>query len=97
MDRSAITQGQLAAKSGCTQSAVSLYLKGRIPAGDVLVSMAGALGTTAESLLGGEVASMVQEQSQGYRVRISQADVEKVKIEIYRAVEVAFKKLEEKL
>jgi len=46
------TQQQLASQVGCTQSAISLYLKGRIPAGDVLVKLARALGTTAEVLCG---------------------------------------------
>ena len=47
-----ITQQELASAGGCTQSAVSLYLKGRIPSGDVLVKLARALGTTAEALCG---------------------------------------------
>lgn len=52
MEKQAMTQSQLAAASGCTQSAVSDYLRGRIPSGEILVSLARALGTTAESLLG---------------------------------------------
>jgi transcriptional regulator with XRE-family HTH domain len=47
-----ITQQDLASAGGCTQSAISLYLKGRIPSGEVLVKLARALGTTAEALCG---------------------------------------------
>ena len=47
-----ITQQELASSGGCTQSAISLYLKGRIPSGEVMVKLARALGTTAEVLCG---------------------------------------------
>lgn len=52
MEKRDMTQQQLAAAAGCTQSAISLYLKGRIPSGDVLVRIARTLGTSAESLCG---------------------------------------------
>lgn len=47
-----MTQAQLAAEAGCAQPAISEYLKGRVPSGDILVAIARALGTSAESLLG---------------------------------------------
>ena len=52
MKAKGITQQDLAGAADCTQSAISLYLKGRIPSGEVLVKLARALGTTAEALCG---------------------------------------------
>jgi transcriptional regulator with XRE-family HTH domain len=49
-----MTQKDLAAAASCTQSAISLYLKGRVPSGEILVTLARALGTTAEILCGFE-------------------------------------------
>ena len=57
MDSQAFTQAQLASAARISQPAVSEYLKGRIPSGDVLVEIAKALGTTAEALLSGETSS----------------------------------------
>lgn len=52
MKRAGYTQARLAEAAACDQGAISNYKKGRIPAGDVLVRLARALGTTAEALLG---------------------------------------------
>ena len=51
--RSGLTQRQLAARCGVTESAVSKYLKGeREPKAEILANMATALDTTTEALLG---------------------------------------------
>lgn len=48
-----LTQKQLAAKVGVTESAMSYYVKGgRTPRSDVLTRIANALGTTTDYLLG---------------------------------------------
>lgn len=52
--KAGLTQEQLAAATGCSQEDISRYLQGRIPGGERLISMAKALGTTAEKLLSEE-------------------------------------------
>ena len=51
MNSRRMNQTQLAEAAGCTQPAISDYLKGRIPSGEILVAIARVLGTTAEELL----------------------------------------------
>lgn len=46
-----VRQAELATAIGCKQSDISRYLQGRIPSGDKLVALAGALGLSAEDLL----------------------------------------------
>lgn len=53
MRRYKLTQKDLAAKAGVTESAMSYYVKGeRTPRSDVLTRMAKALNTTTDYLLG---------------------------------------------
>lgn len=86
MDSCGMTQIQLAAAAGCDQSAISGYLKGRIPSGDKLVALARALGCSAEALL--EESSTIRETpSNGYG--------ERVKKNAAQALRQAAKKLRE--
>lgn len=49
-----ITQRQLAELIGCTEAAISHYIKGdRVPRANVLTKMATVLGTTSEYLMQG--------------------------------------------
>lgn len=53
MGRYKLSQKELAAKAGVTESAMSYYVKGeRTPRSDVLTRMAKALNTTTDYLLG---------------------------------------------
>ena len=53
MNSRALSQKELAAKVGVTESAMSYYVKGvRTPRSDVLTRMARELGTTTDYLLG---------------------------------------------
>ena len=98
MKSAGVNQEALASRCGVSQSTISRYLKGTMPRADELLQISKILGVAMEHFFAAEAGvSMVQEQSQTYGKRVSQADVEKVKIEIYRAVEAAFRKLEEQL
>lgn len=49
-----MTQKQLAEESGCTESAISHYIKGdRVPRSSILTKLAISLGTTADYLMEG--------------------------------------------
>lgn len=53
MKNNRLSQKELAAKAGVTESAISYYVKGeRTPRSDVLTRLAKALGTTTDYLLG---------------------------------------------
>ena len=53
MKNNRLSQKELAAKAGVTESAISYYVKGeRTPRSDVLTRIAKALGTTTDYLLG---------------------------------------------
>ncbi len=53
MKKSGLSQKELAAKAGVTESAMSYYVNGaRTPRSDVLTRMAKELGTTTDYLLG---------------------------------------------
>lgn len=53
IEKSGLTQRDLAQDIGVTESAISKYLSGeRIPNGDVLLNLATALNTTSDYLLG---------------------------------------------
>ena len=53
MKNNGLSQKELAAKAGVTESAMSYYVKGeRTPRSDVLARIAKALGTTTDYLLG---------------------------------------------
>ncbi len=53
MKNNRLSQKELAAKAGVTESAMSYYVKGeRTPRSDVLTRLAKALGTTTDYLLG---------------------------------------------
>ncbi len=54
LDKRGITQKELAEKTGCTEAAISHYIKGdRTPRASVLSKIAITLGTTSEFLMDG--------------------------------------------
>ena len=91
-----MTQKNLAEAAGCDQSAISGYLKGRVPNGEVLVSLARALGTTAEALLGTAGESLVvREQPASYGIdwRQRALDAERKLVQLKSELESLLKKI----
>ena len=57
LHRRGMTQTELAARVGCSQSVISQYISGtRKPSMDKLLRMVEVLGVTANDLIGGEAA-----------------------------------------
>ena len=62
LDKKHMSQKELAEKIGCTDAAVSHYIKGdRVPRSSVLISIAAALDTTADYLSAGIPINATQE------------------------------------
>ena len=70
MAKKHLTQKQLAEMANVTESAMSYYVKGeRIPRVDVLSRLAGALGVTADYLIGADAPDPEDESAQQYLKR----------------------------
>ncbi len=73
--QSGMTQRELANAIGCTEAAVSHYLKGdRIPRTSVLTKIASALGTTADYLMEGVPVDSASEVSYAKKLIARNAD-----------------------
>ena len=79
MNRYQLTQKELAAKAGVTESAMSYYVKGeRTPRSDVLTRMAKALNTTVDYLLGNTPAA-AQTELQYLQRNLGKLDAKQLK------------------
>ena len=62
LTKKGLTQKELASKAGCTDAAISHYIKGdRIPRASVVSKIAIALGTTSEYLMEGIPTDVTEE------------------------------------
>ena len=77
LEKKGMTQKELAIRAGCTEAAISHYIKGdRTPRSSVLARIAMALGTTSEYLLEGIPQSYVDEI--GYAKRLIARNVDQM-------------------
>lgn len=75
LEKNGMTQRELATTIGCTEAAVSHYLKGdRIPRTSVLTKIALALGTTADYLMEGIPIDSTSELSYAKKLIARNAD-----------------------
>ncbi len=63
MQKLGATQEMISKDLGIAQSAVSNYLKGRVPRVDILLELSGYFGTTPSDLVGGNAVESVQSRS----------------------------------
>lgn len=70
-----MTQRQLAEKAGCTEAAISHYIKGdRVPRSRVMTEIAAALGTTSDYLIDGIPQDMLSDLGYAKKLIARNAD-----------------------
>lgn len=90
MRKNGLSQKELAAKAGVTESAMSYYVKGeRTPRSDVLTRIAKALGTTTDYLLGGS--SEISSEPSNNELQYLQRNFEKMNKEQLKKAEKLLK------